>query len=212
MSKIFLGALVLCTAASAAMAQTGSATYIMNDQIQAVLKSGTATDRTLRVLDMGGYQLSVAVIHRGATAPGAASQGNATAAAAARPPGAPTCGLSAPPAGAVAGQRGMISHTDTVETYIVTSGSGTLITGGQIVNGAPSAPDSDVTRILNGPSCSGQVYGPTVSRVVTVGDVIVIPANVAHGWTAIADHVTYLSVRPDPKKVLQPGYVHPAIK
>jgi len=212
MNKVILGALVLCMASSAVLAQTDSATYIMNDQIQAVLKSGTATDRTLCVLDMGSYQLSVAVVHRGATPAGSASQGNASAAAAARPAGAPTCGLATAPAGAAAGQRGMISHTDTVETYIVTSGSGTLITGGQIVNGAPSAPDSNVTRVLNGPSCSGQVYGPTVNRVVHVGDVIVIPANVAHGWTAIGDHVTYLSVRPDPKKVLQPGYVHPAIK
>jgi mannose-6-phosphate isomerase-like protein (cupin superfamily) len=106
----------------------------------------------------------------------------------------------------------MIAHSDTVETYIVTSGGGTLVTGGQIVNGTPSAADSEVTRVLNGPSCSGQVYGATVSRVMKWGDIAVIPAGVPHGWTAIGDEVTYLSVRPDPKKVLQPGYVNPALK
>jgi len=196
-------------AAGAAQAQTDHATIITNEQVQAVLKSGNATDRTLQVFDMGGYQMSVAVVHRGATAAGAASQGNATAPAA-QAPG--RCGLGAPPAGAAAGQRGMISHSDTVETYIVTSGGGTLVTGGQIVNGTPSAPGSDVTRVLNGPSCSGQVYGTTVSREMKVGDIAVIPAGVAHGWTAIASEVTYLSVRPDPKKVLQPGYIHPAMK
>jgi hypothetical protein len=46
---------------------------------------------------------------------------------------------------------------------------------------------------------------------VKVGDIIIIPENVPHGWTGVTDHVTYLSVRPDPKKVLQTGYVHPAI-
>ena len=195
--------------AGTAQAQTDHATYITNEQVQAVLKSGNATARTLQVFDMGSYQMSVAVVHRGATPAGAASQGNATVPAA---QGAGRCGPSAAPAGAAAGQRGMISHSDTVETFIVTSGGGTLVTGGQIVNGTPSAADSDVTRVLNGPSCSGQVYGATVSRVMKVGDIAVIPAGVAHGWTAIASEVTYLSVRPDPKKVLQPGYVHPAMK
>lgn len=213
MHKFILGITALALGSSAAWAQPNSATYITNDQIQKVLKTGTATDRTLQVFDMGGYQLSVAVVHRGRTAPGAASQGNASAAAnAPRPASAPVCGLGAPPAGVAAGQPGMISHTDTVETYIITSGSGTLITGGQIVAGVPSAADSEVTKILNGPSCSGRVYGATVSKVVNVGDVIMIPANVPHGWTAIGDHVTYLSVRPDPKKVLEKGYVHPGMK
>ena len=77
---------------------------------------------------------------------------------------------------------------------------------------AASAPDADVTRILNGPSCSGRAFGAIQSRVLKVGDIAVIPAGVPHGWTAITDEVTYLSVRPDPKKVLQHGYVNPALK
>jgi mannose-6-phosphate isomerase-like protein (cupin superfamily) len=105
----------------------------------------------------------------------------------------------------------MIAHDDTVETYIVVSGSGTLVTGGTIVNGARSGPESEVTKILNGPSCSGRAYGDVVSRKLSVGDISVIPAGVPHGWTDITDHVDYLSVRPDPKKVLQHGYVNPAI-
>ena len=106
----------------------------------------------------------------------------------------------------------MIAHDDTVETYIVTSGGGTLITGGTIVNGTRSGPDSEVTKILNGPSCSGRVVGDFVSRKMGVGDISVIPAGVAHGWADITDHVDYLSIRPDPKKVLEHGYVNPAIK
>jgi len=106
----------------------------------------------------------------------------------------------------------MIAHDDTVETYIVIGGSGTLVTGGQIVNGTRSAPDSEVTKILNGPSCTGTVVGDIVSRKVGVGDITVIPAGMPHGWSDIPTEVTYLSVRPDPKKVLAHGYVNPAIK
>lgn len=207
MQKIIPISVLLLAAMGTAQAQTqrgaDHATVITSEQVQAVLKSSNATDKTLQVFDLGATQMSVAIVHRGKSAP---SQ------AAARPAGAPRCGLGAPPASLTAGQPGMIAHSDTVETYIVTSGGGTLVTGGQIVNGAPSAADSDVTRVLNGPSCSGQVYGATVSRVMKVGDIAVIPAGVPHGWTAIGDEVTYLSVRPDPKKVLQPGYVNPALK
>ena len=103
----------------------------------------------------------------------------------------------------------MIAHDDTVETYIVIAGSGTLVTGGQIVDGRRSASDSEITTILNGPSCSGRAAGNIVSRKMSVGDISVIPVGVAHGWTDIADGVTYLSVRPDPKKVLKHDYVNP---
>jgi mannose-6-phosphate isomerase-like protein (cupin superfamily) len=193
-----------------AFAQANVATDITNAQVQKVLKDQPkATDHTLRVLDLGDYQLAVAVVHRGATA------GQTTRRRAGPPAGqaAPEpCGLSSAPTGAKLGPRGMIEHDETTETYIVISGSGTLVTGGQILNGRRSGPDSEVTKILNGPSCSGQAVGDFVSRKMNVGDISVIPAGVAHGWTDIIDHVTYLSVRPDPKKVLEHGYVNPALK
>jgi quercetin dioxygenase-like cupin family protein len=95
---------------------------------------------------------------------------------------------------------------------VIVSGSGTLVTGGRIVNGRKSAPESDVTRVLNGPSCSGLIAGDdVVKRVVKTGDVIIIPAGVPHGWTEIADHVDYMSIRPS-ARTLEAGYVHPSIK
>jgi len=201
-----LGVAALLAATTPAWAQ-GAAVDITNAQVQQVLKQGGASvDHTLRVVDMGDYQLSVAVIHRGPTAP------PGTRGAAAPAANVQRCGLSAAPAGAAPGPSGMIAHDDTAETYIVISGSGTLVTGGTIVNGSRSAPDSEVTKILNGPSCSGAVVGQTVSRKMGVGDISVIPAGVPHGWIGITDEVTYLSVRPDPKKVLAHGYVNPAIK
>ncbi|MGE0161473.1 MAG: cupin domain-containing protein, partial [Gemmatimonadales bacterium] len=71
-------------------------------------------------------------------------------------------------------------------------------------------PDSNVTLVLNGPSCSGTIVGEIQSRVVRTGDVIIIPAGVPHGWSNIPDHVDYLSVRPDPQRLLAP-YVNPAL-
>jgi len=180
------------------------AVVITNEDIKAVLKYAADTKRTvpdnsIRVIDMGAYQLAVAVVHRGAT-------GGATGNAAAAQNKQSACGEQR------AGAKGAngIYHDDTAETYVVISGSGTLITGGTIVNGTRSAADNEVTTILNGPSCSGTMVGFT-SRQIKEGDIIVIPERVPHGFSGIPDHVTYLSVRPDLKKVLQHGYVNPAL-
>lgn len=206
MHKAIIAVAALLTTSTIAIAQQDRATDITNAQVQQVLKSPTkSVDHTLRVVDLGNYQVSVAVVKRGPT-------GQAPATPRTPDPNAVHCGLTAMPAGAKAGSSGGISHDDTDETYIIISGSGTLVTGGQILNGTRSGPDSEVTKILNGPSCSGTIVGNFVSRKVGVGDISVIPAGVPHGWTDITTEVTYLSVRPDPKKVLEHGYVNPAIK
>ena len=182
-----------------------AATYITDEQVKAV-NATPGVDRQLVSVDIGKLNEAVGIIHRGPTA---APAGRGAAAPAAIP-AAQQCGeQSTPPAGAVGG----ISHDHQTETYIIVSGGGTMVTGGHIVNGRKSAADSDVTKVLNGPSCSGIIAGPdVVKRVVKPGDIIIIPATVPHGWTDIADHVDYLSVRPDPDRVLPAGYVNPAIK
>ena len=182
--------------------------YFTAEDIQAVLKYSadtkrTTPDNTIQVLDMGTYNLGVAVVHRGAM--GGRGAGGGTAAAPSNPQ--PACGEQS--AGATG--PGGLYHDDTAESYIITSGSATMITGGKIVNGRRSAPDSEVTKILNGPSCSGTIVGGT-THDVKVGDIVIIPEGVPHGFTAIPDHVTYLSIRPDLKKVLQHGYVNPGLK
>lgn len=181
--------------------------YISDEDVKAVLKHSADTkraipDNTLRVIDMDKYQLGVAVIHRGAMAGGGNAGGGTTAS---NP--APACGEQRPGATGPTG----IFHDDTAESYVVISGSATLITGGTVVNGRRSAPDAEVTTILNGPSCSGTMVGYTSHQIKT-GDIIVIPEGVPHGFSAIPDHVTYLSIRPDLKKVLQHGYVNPVLK
>lgn len=201
--KILAALIAACPAVALAQAPKDGV-YISDEDVKAVLKHAADTkraipDNTLRVIDMDKYQLGVAVIHRGKSA--AANTGGAAASA------APACGEQRPGATGPTG----IFHDDTAESYVVISGGGTLITGGTIVNGRRSAPDAEVTTILNGPSCSGTMVGYT-SREIKTGDIIIIPEGVPHGFSAVPDHITYLSIRPDLKKVLQHGYVHPALK
>jgi hypothetical protein len=205
-------AIVLAASPLVGSAQTHKdGIYFTAEDIQAVLKLAADTkrtipDNTIQVLDMGKYNLGVAVVHRGTLPARGAGAGGATTSAAPSNP-QPACGEQSTGAKGPGG----IYHDDTAESYIVTSGSATMITGGRIVNGRRSAPDSEVTKVLNGPSCSGTIVGGT-NHNIKVGDIVIIPEGVPHGFIAIPDHVTYLSIRPDLKKVLQHGYVNPALK
>jgi quercetin dioxygenase-like cupin family protein len=208
MRKKILQMLVIVVAASPVLGLAQApkdSVYIGDEDVKAVLKHSVDTkrtipDNTIRVIDMNKYQLGVAVVHRGAMGGGVANP-----APAANP--SPACGEQRPNA---TGPTGIL-HDDTAEGYVVISGNATLITGGTIVNGRRSAPESEVTTILNGPSCSGTMVGYTTRNIKT-GDIIIIPEGVPHGFSAVPDHVTYLSIRPDLKKVLQHGYVNPALK
>src|SRR5437870_12424515 len=170
------------------------AVVISNEDIKAVLKYAADTKRTvpdnsIRVIDMGAYQLAVAVVHRGPTGGGtgnaAAGGANAAGGAAAAQSKQSACGEQR------AGAKGPngIYHDDTAETYVVISGSGTLITGGTIVNGTRSAADNEVTTILNGPSCNGTMAGYS-SRQNKEGVAIVIPERVPQCLTTISVHAT----------------------
>jgi hypothetical protein len=216
-------AAVFTIAPAAAFAQAPkAATYITDEEVKAV-NATPGIDRTIRVVDIGNEHFAVGIIHRGATggaargtaaaSGGAAARGGAAAGGGGRGPetAAPApCGeqATAPPAGGVPGG---IAHDSQTEGYLIVSGGGTLITGGRIVNGRKSAPDAEVTKILNGPSCSGTMAGDLVKKVMKTGDIVIIPAGVPHGWTDITDHVDYLSFRPS-DHVLEAGYVHPAIR
>jgi mannose-6-phosphate isomerase-like protein (cupin superfamily) len=196
------------------VAQNKAATYITKEQVDTVNKQ-PGTDRTIRVLDIGHENFAVGIIHRGPTGAGArgGDAGRGAAAAAGgrgQAPPAEPCGDAAgtpPPAGTPTG----LFHESQTEGYYIVSGAGTMVTGGRIVNGRKSAADAAVTTTLNGPSCSGSIMGSdVVTRDVKVGDIIIIPAGVPHGWSTIPDHVDYLSFRPS-QRVLTAGYVHPSI-
>jgi hypothetical protein len=105
------------------------------------------------------------------------------------------------------GTPGGITHDFQTEGYIITSGGGTMFTDGYIVNGRHNTQDSQGGP--NGPTCGGMAYA--VKKVtVKVGDVVVVPPGVVHGWADIPDHVDYLSFRPS-QSVMQAGWVNPTI-
>jgi hypothetical protein len=105
------------------------------------------------------------------------------------------------------GTPGGITHDGQTEGYVIISGGGTMFTDGYIVNGRHNAQNSPGGP--NGPTCGGMAYG--VKKVtVKVGDVVVVPPGVVHGWADIPDHVDYLSFRPS-QGVLQSGWVNPTI-
>ena len=206
-----------------------AATYITDEEVKQV-NALPGVDRTIRVVDIGPENFAVGVIHRGATgaaargAGGAAGGGGRAAAAgggagggAARGGGGGAAAQGEPcgeqsTAPVTGGTPGAIAHDQQTEGYLIISGGGTLVTGGHIVNGRRSPPESEVTKVLNGPSCSGMTVGAdVVKKVVKTGDIIIIPAGVPHGWTDIGDHVDYLSFRPS-ARVLEAGYTNPALK
>ncbi len=198
-----------------------AATYITDEEVKAV-NALPGVDRMIKVVDIGNENFAIGVVHRGKTgapAPGAAAaRGAAPAAAAGAGAAGRGAAAAAEPCGeqstapVTVGSAGGIAHDQQTEGYLIISGGGTMITGGHIVNGRRSGPESEVTKILNGPSCSGAIVGAdAVKKLVKVGDIVIIPAGVPHGWAEITDHVDYLSFRPS-ARVLEAGYTNPAIK
>ena len=100
-----------------------------------------------------------------------------------------------------------IEHSQITEIYHVIEGNAVLVTGGTIENVKESAPDSQVVKVLNGPSSGGGAILNGVSRKVGPGDVVIIPPNTPHWFQEISsDQIVYLVVRVDPHKVLPAGY------
>ncbi len=100
-----------------------------------------------------------------------------------------------------------IEHSQITEIYHVISGTATLTTGGTMENPKPAPPEGAVVKVLNGPSTTGGAIVNGVSRKVGPGDVVVLPPNTPHWFSAIdSDEVVYLVIRVDPHKVLPAGY------
>jgi hypothetical protein len=205
--RVLVIASVLSPAAAFAQAPT-TATYIMKediDKVGATEQSQRTRDENVKIVGLGYENFALGIIHRASTrtpappAPPAPAGGGA--AAQAQPCGR---GLAALPPG---GTPGGITHDFQTEGYIIISGGGTMFTDGYIVNGRHNAQNPQGGP--NGPTCGGMAY--EVKKVtVKVGDVVIIPPGVVHGWDDIPDHVDYLSFRPS-QATLQAGWVNPTI-
>ena len=105
------------------------------------------------------------------------------------------------------GPGGAIEHSQITEVYHVMEGNGTLVTGGSIENPRDSPPDSQVVKVLNGPSRGGPTIQNGVPRKIGPGDVVIIPPNTPHWFSEItSDQIVYLVIRVDPRKILPAGY------
>ena len=97
---------------------------------------------------------------------------------------------------------GAIQHHDQAEVYRVVSGSGTLVTSGSLVDARPLNPQGRTVLELTGPSSVGTIEGG-VSQKIGPGDIVIIPAGVAHGFSEITETITYVVIRVDPDKLVK---------
>ncbi len=210
---ITLLAAVLIPAALYAQVRPGNpttATVITKgeiDKISATEQTQAVRDENAKVVDIGDkWSMELGVIHRASTRNPrpAAPAGRADAKKAA--PAPTPCGetMATPPADAI---PGAITHDTQTEGYYIVSGGGTAFIDGHVVNGRKSTSNPDGGP--NGPGCGGLAVG---SRKIElkVGDVLIVPPGVIHGWADIPDHVDYLSFRPS-HDVMKNGWVNPTI-
>ena len=97
-----------------------------------------------------------------------------------------------------------VEHDQVTEVYYIIEGSGTLMTGGALLNPERAAPDSASVKGLTGPSVRGSSLRSAESRRVAPGDVVIIPPGVGHWFSAVDGTLKYLVVRLDTDKVLPP--------
>jgi len=223
--KVLLAAAILIPVAIIAQPRPGNpttATVITKaeiDKISATEQSAQTRDENARVVDIGdGWSMELGIVHRSkqrvmtvgeaqaargrGNAPAAVAGGNAQAAAPTTP-----CGeqMANPPADAL---QGAITHDNQTEGYYIVSGGGTAFIDGKVVNGRRSANNPDGGP--NGPGCGGGVAVGSRKVELKVGDVLIVPPGVIHGWFDIPDHVDYLSFRPS-HGVMKNGWVNPTI-
>lgn len=76
-------------------------------------------------------------------------------------------------------------HTKDTDLFYIVEGSATFVTGGATVGGKNTAPDE-----IRGTSMSGGI-----TRKISAGEVLIIPANVSHWFKEIHTPVTYFAVK-----------------
>ncbi|MEP6782425.1 MAG: cupin domain-containing protein [Acidobacteriota bacterium] len=75
---------------------------------------------------------------------------------------------------------GAIAHAGNTELHYIIEGSGTVVTGGTIVNGATAG----AATIKDG-----------VTQHVKKGDVVIVPETLPHWYSEVDSAITYLEVR-----------------
>ena len=84
-------------------------------------------------------------------------------------------------------------HDYVTETYYITSGSGTFVTGGSLGGARPT----DLSRVNAGMSQTGSRVGGEARRV-KAGDIVIVPAGTPHSFSELDGPIEYLVYRFEP--------------
>ncbi|MBT6035873.1 MAG: hypothetical protein HOJ34_13615 [Kordiimonadaceae bacterium] len=95
-----------------------------------------------------------------------------------------------------------ILHHNQSEVYRIMTGSGTLAIGSKMIDVIELPADGHVVQNLVGPSDFGKIVDVENSQHVTTGDIVIIPAGIAHGFSEITEAIDYMVVRIDPDKLV----------
>lgn len=101
------------------------------------------------------------------------------------------------------GPIGAILHHKQTEVYRIMAGSGTLATSSKAMTNVRQLDPTGFTVLnLTGPSEFGSIVDVEKSQLVTTGDIVIIPAGIAHGFSEITEAIDYMVVRIDPEKLV----------
>ena len=95
-----------------------------------------------------------------------------------------------------------VEHDQVTEVYHILAGSGTIMTGGTLVNPQRRPANDLALRELTGPSTTGASLQKGESRHVGPGDIVIIPAGVGHWFSTVDGSIDYVVVRFDADKIV----------
>jgi mannose-6-phosphate isomerase-like protein (cupin superfamily) len=151
-------------------------TYIPKSELDAYTERAikyNLTDEQVRSVDIGKSQVGIGMVTRKHLDPGPIRKGS------------------------------VAEHEQISEVYYIIEGSGTIITGPDLVNPLKRSADEKTVRLQNGPGFNADGINNPQTIHLKAGDMLLIPAGTGHLWTEIpGDHVTYMMVRIDPDKVV----------
>jgi mannose-6-phosphate isomerase-like protein (cupin superfamily) len=157
--------LVVMMLSATVAAQAPAGTQVTAVDMNRALKEADATrplsDLPMRVLDVGGENVGVAIVRR------------------------------------TRAEVNALRHDKITEIYVVREGSGTMVTGGSLVEPEPITESAAI-----GPGARGSRIDGGTSRRVVAGDVVVIPPGTPHMFTALDGTIVYVTIRVDPTEVL----------
>lgn len=168
-------------ASSAANSATPTAVFVPANEIASTLAELSALftdDEPVRVTDVGAYNVGIFVVGR---------------------PKNVAETLPAPD-GAIRVTEGLqLDHVTAIVRIL--SGTGTMVAGGTLADGHRIANDDPDLPVI-GSGLRGKLIRGGERRHVDAGDMVIVPAGVAHGFSSVDQPLTYMVIRIDPAKEL----------